>query len=52
LFPPTLALTCATHTPVPAQAMAALTARLFPQAHALFEWLERHAQIRSAQPKD
>ncbi|KAF5837215.1 hypothetical protein DUNSADRAFT_4670 [Dunaliella salina] len=26
--------------------MAALTARLFPQAHALFEWLERHAQIR------
>ena len=26
--------------------MAALTARLFPQAHALFEWLEPHAQIR------
>jgi hypothetical protein len=36
------------NVPVVRQAMSALSARLFPSAQQLFEWLERHAQVRYA----
>ncbi len=40
------------NVPIVRQAMSALAAHIFPPAQQLFEWLERHAQIRyvSMQP--
>ncbi|KAJ9533294.1 hypothetical protein QJQ45_026339, partial [Haematococcus lacustris] len=34
------------NVPLVRQAMATLSARLFPSAHRIVEWLERHAQVR------
>ncbi len=37
------------NVPVVRQAMAALSAKIFPPATLFFEWLEKHAQIRCVQ---